>query len=101
MVADGARNADPARLSDRLQPGSDIYTVAEYVLGFDDYIAKVDPNSKANALVFRRIGIAVDHRALDFGRAANRIHYTRKFHQQAVARVLDDPAAVFLDLRVK
>jgi len=94
MVADGGRDADPAGLGERLQPGSDVYAVAEDVLGFDDHIAEVDPNSEANALVIGGIGIAVNHRALDFGRTAHRIYNTRKLRQHSVAGIFDDTPVV-------
>jgi hypothetical protein len=81
-----------------LQPRRDIDAVAKDILGFDNYVAQVDPNAEADALVLGHIGVAVDHRALDLHCAPHRIHNTWKFHQHAVAGVLYGAPAMLLDL---
>jgi hypothetical protein len=60
---------------------------------------RLNPNSEADARVLRDIGIAVNHRALDLDGTAHGIHHAWKLRQHA-AGVLDDAAAVLLDLGV-
>src|SRR6516165_9714500 len=100
MVADGARDADPARLRERLHPDSDIYAVAEDVVLFYDHVAKIDADAEPDPALFGYVRLTVDHPALDLDSATHGVDHTRKFRKQAVAGVLDDPAAVFLDPRV-
>src|SRR5215471_689138 len=100
MFADGARDADPPRLGKRLQPGSDIYAVAEDVLGFDDHIAKVDPDAESNAPLFGHFRLTVNHPSLNLHRASPCIDHTRKFRQHSVAGVLHDPGTMLGDLRI-
>src|SRR5215471_8019120 len=100
MFADGARDADPPRLGERLQPCSDVYAVAEDVLGFDDHIAKVDPDAEPDPALLRHVGLSIDHRALDLDRTPDGIDHARKFREQAVAGILHDPAAMLSDLRI-
>ena len=47
-----------------------------------------------------QLGLAVAHPPLDLGSTADRIDYARELHQQAVARVLYDPAPMLFDLRI-
>ena len=48
MFEDGARDTDPTRFGQCLQPCRNIDPVAEYVLGFDDHVAQIDPDAKSN-----------------------------------------------------
>jgi hypothetical protein len=66
----------------------------------DDDLTNVDADTKVDALVCRYTCIALSHATLHVDRAAHRIDYAEKFQQQAIARGLDDPAAVFGDLRI-
>ena len=100
MVADGAGNADAARLGQRFQPRRDIDAVAENVAALGDHVAEVDADAKPNAAVLGEIQIAVGHRALDFGGAAHRIDDAGEFRQHAVADGLDDAAVMLADLRI-
>jgi hypothetical protein len=100
MVVDGARNADAAGLSERLQPRRDVDPISEYVVLLANYVAKVDADAKPDAPVLGDLWLAIDHPPLDLDGAANRIDDARKLSQQAVPGVLDHPAPVFLDLRI-
>jgi hypothetical protein len=64
------------------------------------YVAEVHANPKPDPPLFGHIGLAFGHPTLDFHSAANSLHHTRKFRQQAVAGVLYDPATVLPDLGV-
>ena len=83
-----------------LQPCRNIDPVAEYVLGFDDHVAQIDPDAKSNPPLLGHIGLAVGHAALNLHRAPHGIDDARELGQQAVAGVLHNPAAVLLDLRI-
>jgi hypothetical protein len=100
MVADGARNADAARLRQPLQPCGHVDAVAVNVAAIGDHVAEIDPDAKPQAALLGEIQIAVGHRALDFGGAAHRVDDAGEFRQHAVAGGLDDPAMMLADLRI-
>ena len=100
MVVHRARYADAARLGQCLQPRRDIDAVAEDVVVLDNDVAEIDADAERDTPILGQLGVAIHHRALDLGGAADRIHDTRKFHQQSVAGGLHDPAAVLDDLGV-
>src|SRR5215469_6995132 len=97
-VADCAGDPDPARLRQCLQPRCDIDVVAEDILGFDNNVAKIDPNSEADALVLGGNGISIHHSVLDFDGTAHCVYRAWELRQQAITGVLDDAAAMLLDL---
>ena len=57
-------------------------------------------DAEVDAPLGRNLGIARGHPLLHRDSAAHRIDHARKFQQQPVASGLDDPPAVFGDLRV-
>jgi hypothetical protein len=65
-----------------------------------DHVTEIDPDAKGDAFVVGCLGVAVDHRPLDLDGAPHRIDDARKLHQHAVARGLDDAAAMPADLWV-
>src|SRR3977135_3216349 len=67
-------DADPARLGDSFQPGCDIDAVAKNIVVVDDDIAEMDPDPEFDACVRNHAGVLRSHAALDFHRAAHRIH---------------------------
>ena len=100
LIADDPADADSPRLGQRLQSCGDVDTVAKNVVVIDDDVTDVDADTKLDPLIGRQTGIALGHATLHVDRAAHRIDYTGEFQQQAIAGSLDDPAAVFGDLRV-
>ena len=100
LVAHDPRDADAARFRQCLQPRCDVDAVAVDVVAIDNHITKIDPDANGYALVLGHLGIAVDHRPLDLGSAADRIDDAREFDQHAVAGRPDDAAAVLLDLGI-
>ena len=66
----------------------------------DDHVAEIDADAKPDAPLVGHIGLAVDHPALHLDGAAHRVDDAGEFRQQAVAGVLDDAAAMLLDLRI-
>jgi hypothetical protein len=58
------------------------------------------PTWKLGALLSRGARIALGHTQLDLNRAPHPVHHARELGQEAVARVLHDPAPVLGDLRL-
>ena len=100
LITHNTADADPTRLSERLQTRRDIHTVAKDVLTFCNNIAQVDPDAELDPLIDPSSRIAFDHAALQFDRATHRIDDARKFHQHAVAGVLYGTASMLRDLRI-
>ena len=97
LVVHHLRNADPTRFCERLQPGGDIDAVAEDILVLDDDVAEIDPNPEPDAVVLGYVGLAVDHRPLQFHRTAHRVDDAWEFRQQAIAGILDDAPGMLGD----
>src|SRR5262245_26904684 len=76
------RHADAARLSQHLQPGSDVDPVTEYVVAVDNDIAEVDADPEGNAPIIGCPGGTVSHSRLQLDRTAHRIHHARELKQQ-------------------
>src|SRR6476659_196675 len=89
--------ADAARLRYSLQSCCDVDAVTEYVVVVDDDIADVDAYPKFDSELLRDIVVLLDHFPLDVRRAAYSINCAREFDQHAVARRLDNAAAVVRD----
>src|SRR5215467_367413 len=88
------RNANAARLRERLEPRGDVHSLAIEVAAIDHHIAKVDPDTKLDALVLRYSHVALEHALLNLDRAAYGIHNTWKLDQNAIAHRLDDSAVM-------
>jgi|SRR5580700_7028430 hypothetical protein len=58
------------------------------------------PDPELDPAIFGDAGLAIDHRALKLGAAADRFHDARKFHQHPVARRLDGTTGMLGDLRI-
>jgi hypothetical protein len=99
LVAHHPADADAAGLGKRLQPRGDIDAVAVDVALVDDDVADIDAHAKLDT-PGGRASIAPGHVTLDIDGAAYRINDAGEFDQHPIAGGLDDPAAVFLDLRI-
>jgi hypothetical protein len=100
LVAHHPADADAAGLGKRLQPRGDIDAVAVDVALVDDDVADIDAHAKLDTPVTGRASIAPGHVTLDIDGAAHRINDAGEFDQHPIPGGLDDPAAVFLDLRI-
>jgi hypothetical protein len=69
LVYRGAE-ANPARLSQRFEPGGNIDAVAEDVAILDVDVAEIDAHAKFDAALWRCCGVAGDHLALHLDRTA-------------------------------
>jgi len=90
MVAHRLGYRDPAAVRDTFKAGRDIDAVAKQILAFNDHIAQVDAHPKLDAAILRNLDIPSAHRALDDDGAFNGIHDAWEFHQDSIARQLDD-----------
>jgi hypothetical protein len=98
LITHHAADADPAGLSQSLEPRCDIDPIAVDVAPVLNDIAEIDPHPELDPAIGRHIGVSLRHLALHFNGATHRVDDARKLDEQAVARSLHDPAAVFLDL---
>ena len=67
---------------------------------FLDYVAEMDADPQFDALVGRDLGVALDHRPLDFNGAVHCVDDTPELDDAAVAGALDDPPVVHGDGRI-
>ena len=74
------RDADAARLGDTFETCSNIHTVPEYIVFFDDNVANMDANAEFNALVLRYSCIALGHTALYLNRTTRSIDRTHELN---------------------
>jgi hypothetical protein len=100
MVAHRARNADPTRLRQRLEPCRDVDAVAVNVAVLRDHVAEVDADPEVHSLVRRHLYIAPGHTLLYLDGAAHSLDHAGKFNKHSVARRPHDPATVLGDLWV-
>jgi hypothetical protein len=100
LVVHDARDADPARLGDPLQPRRDVDAVAVNVAVFDDHIARVDADAELDALVLGGCIVPRRHLPLQRDGAGDRFDDAREFDQDSIAGSLDDASLVLGDLRV-
>jgi hypothetical protein len=100
LVTNHATDTDPARIGERLQTGSDIHAIAEYVVLLSDHISQIDPDAELDPLLRRGARIALKHPALDLHSAAHGVNHAGELGKKAVAGVLHNPTAVLLNLRI-
>jgi len=98
LVPNDPADRNTTRLGQCLQPRSDIDPIAEDVVIFSNHVAKIDTDAEPDPPVLRHLRLSIHHRALDLHSAADGVHDTGKFRQQAVARVLYGAAPMVLDL---
>jgi hypothetical protein len=94
------RNADAARLRNALKARRYVDAIAKDVVAINDDVAHIDADAELDVLAGRQIGISFRHRALNVDGATNRIDRTGELYQRAIARSLDDAAAILRDLWV-
>src|SRR5438132_6634972 len=100
LVADGAGDAQPARLAQALQPRGNIDAVAENVAGLADDVADVDPDTASKPLVLRDALVSRRNSLLDRDGAGDSLDCAREFDENTVPGGLDDAAMVDRDRRV-
>ena len=89
---------DPLR--EPFQARRDIDGLPEDVAALDDDVSDVDADAELDASLRRHCPIAYRHPALDVDGATDGIDHGRELDQHPVPSGLDDPSAMFIDLRV-
>ena len=80
------------------KPRGDIDAVAHQVaVALLDHVAEMDADAKFDALVGRDLGVALDHRLLDFNGTVHRVDDAAELDDAAVAGALDDAAVMHRD----
>src|SRR5580658_1464268 len=94
MIQHLARNADAAAIGDAFEPGRDIDPVAENVGAVRDDFAEIDTNAEFYAPIRWHLRISLEHTSLNRDRAADCVHDTTEFRDDAVAGGVGDTAAM-------
>ncbi len=90
-------NTNTAYVGKLLDAGSNIHTVAENIVVFENDIAKIDADPEFDPPILRHVRISPLHALLDLHGALYCIGHALELHEHAVARRLDDPALVLCD----
>jgi hypothetical protein len=95
------REGDRAGRGHALEPSGDVDSIAHQVpVAFLDNVAEMDADAKFDALVGRDLGVALDHRPLDFNGAIHCVDDAANFDDAAIPGALDDAAVMHRDGRV-
>src|SRR5262245_13652553 len=101
MFHDRSRNADATGLSQLLQPRRHVHRIAMAVLSFNDHVADMYPDANVDAPVSGQPDVALRHLALKDRRALDSIDDAAELGQEPVPHQLENPTAVFGDLRLE
>src|SRR6185369_2299106 len=97
LVVDLAGDADAAYLGQRLQACGDIHAVAVGPAVLDEDFAKIHPDAKGHAPVFREPGVALCQLLLHGDGRPHRIDGAAELRQHVVARRVDNATAMRAD----
>jgi hypothetical protein len=93
-------HANATGLRNPFQPCGHVHAVTEDVATVDHYVPDIDADAKLDPLLLWHAGVALRHATLDIEGTAHRVHYAAELGQQPISGLLDNPAAVFGNLRV-
>ena len=92
---------DRAGLGHALQSRGDVDAVAHQVaVGLLDDVAEMNADAKFNALFGRQAGVALDHTALHFDGATDRVDHAAELDDRAIAGTFDHTTMVESDSRI-
>jgi hypothetical protein len=94
LIVGRRRDADAARFGDALKPRSDVDTVPENVVAFDQDVSEIDPDPEEHTPVLWDALVPLAHHGLHSHRALDRIDYRGKLKQHAVPRGLHEAPPV-------
>src|SRR5262245_47340973 len=100
LIVHNARNHDPSRVSQRLEPCRHVHAITKNITAIDYNITNIDADPKLDTFVNRHVRIAISHTALNIDGTAHRVDDADELHQNPIARCFDDTAPVLRDLRV-
>ena len=93
-----AGDANATRIRQTLQSGSNIHSIAVYVIVLNNDVAEVHSYPKLNASFVLDVLVPFRHALLKFNRVFYGFDNTGKFQKLAVASRLDDPSAELFSL---
>jgi hypothetical protein len=94
LIPHHARKTNPSGLGQRLQPGSDIDTVAKQVPLVDNDISEMDADAKPHLLALWAVLVLFCDCVLDRDSAFDRIHRAGEIGDHAVPGGIEDSAAI-------
>src|SRR5262245_49389308 len=94
LIIDAARNADAARIGQRLKSRRDVYAIAIEVAPLNDDIAQIDADTQQNGALLGQTIIRLSELLLKVEGASNGLDRTSKFNQNAVPHNLHKTAVV-------
>jgi len=97
LVAHRGRDANPAGLGNRLQPGGDVDRVAEQVCSLDDHVADMDADAEPHGFALGHARIFRGQSLLHRDGALHGIDGTGEIGDDAVAGGVEDPPAICRD----
>jgi hypothetical protein len=100
LVVHVARDQDPARLGQGLEPRGNVHAVTKDIAALVDHVADVDADAEADAFVLGNCLLPPGHAALDRDRAGDGVDGAGELAEDAVAHELDDAAAVLEHARL-
>ncbi len=100
LFVDRGRHADAAVRRDRFQPYRDVDGIAHQIVAAFHDVAKIDADTQHELVVLVGRGVGRAHRLLDLERGAHRLDRAHELREHAVARQLEDTAAVMLHDRL-
>src|SRR5713101_4686168 len=97
LVAHDPRDADPARLGQRLQPRRNVDAIAVDVVILADDVAEIDADAELDSPFDGDAGIAFGHRTLHLDRTMHRVDDAGELDEEPVTGGFDDADAMLLD----
>ena len=96
LLEHAGRNEDASRISNRLKPRGDIYSIAEDVPVFDNNIAQVNSSPILDATLSGNVRFSFGDGSLNAHGTLKCVNHTGKLHQQAIASRLNDAPSTLI-----
>jgi hypothetical protein len=95
-----SRDADATRFCDALKTSCDVDAIAKNVMGFDDYVANSNADTKDETFIFSVANREVMDALLELRCSPNRLDCAPKFCQEPITTIFYDPATMLRDRRL-
>jgi hypothetical protein len=97
MVMHSPGDANPTRLRESFQSGSDIDSIAEEIFALNHDIADVEPDAEPHLLTDRSIRVFLVYGFLHRDSTLHGVHRTGEVSDEAVTRRVEDPTPMRAD----
>src|SRR5262249_57637383 len=101
LLVGRAGDANAAGFCNAFQPCRHVHTIPEDVSTIGNDVTNIDADAELDLLLLWNSGVALSHPTLDLDSASHRVNDAAELGQQPVARVFDNPPAMFGDLRIE